>query len=110
MKHGHPEFYKILDELGELHSIKNRQYATQDTPLGNFNRCADLMSKLFSDKIPNKPLAVAMALMAKQVDGVYEMVGEDKKDTPDELEDKFKDMAIYSIICMVLIREYERES
>jgi hypothetical protein len=104
--YGHPMFYKILENLAKLHSDKNKQYATKDNPLGNFTRTAALCSKLFNPKIKNKPLAMALCYMAKQVDGVYEIVGEGKEGTVDSLKDKFSDIAVYSIICMILIDEY----
>lgn len=102
---GHPMFYEIVDELKTLHSVKNKQYATKDNHFGNFYRTGQLGMKLFNPVIENKALASAMGFMLKQIDGVYEMVGENKKDTVEELEDKFKDIAVYSIICMILIRE-----
>ena len=100
MKHGHPRFYEILEELGELHARKNAQYASDENPLGNFKRSADLASKLY--KAENKPLAQALALMAKQVDAVYDIVGENKTELCEALEDKLKDIAIYSILCIIL--------
>jgi len=100
-QYGHPEFYKILKELAELHSKKNYQYASSDDPLGNFKRTGKLASKLFKSEI-NKPLAMALCYVSKQIDGVYEMVGESKKDTIEELEDKLKDIAVYSILCIIL--------
>lgn len=103
-QYGHPKFYKILNELAELHSLKNYQYATTDNPLGNFYRASSLASKLFKDEI-NKPLAMALVYMSKQIDGVYEIVGEGKKGTVDSLNDKLKDIAIYSILCIILNEE-----
>ena len=102
---GHPRFYKILEELAELHSRKNKQYATQSNPLANFKRTADLASKLIKSEIKNKPLVMALMYMAKQVDGVYEIVGESKTNTPDSLKDKLMDIAIYSIIAIILSEE-----
>lgn len=102
---GHPRFYEILKEIAELHDIKNRQYATIDNPLGNFKRVAQLQSKLFKESITNKPLATALGFMSKQIDGIYEMVGESKIGTPDNLKDKLMDVCVYSIICMILIEE-----
>jgi len=102
--HGHPMFYAILDELRELHDKKNAQYATTDNPLANFNRCSKLAKKLLNPKIKNKPLAYLLILMSKQVDAVYEMLGECKTDTPEELEEKLKDIAVYSIIGIILER------
>lgn len=98
---GDPRFYGILRELAELHSKKNFQYATKDKPLGNFDRVGRLAGKLLKEHV-SKPLGSAMFLMAKQIDAVYEIVGEGKVGTEEELRDKFRDVAVYSIICMIL--------
>lgn len=103
--HGHPDFYKILEELKELHNRKNAQYASSENPLGNFQRASALVSKLLNPKIKKKELAYLLILMSKQVDAVYDMVGEGKEDTIEELDDKLRDIAIYSIIAMILCRE-----
>ena len=105
--YGHPEFFDILLELAELHSRKNHQYASLENPLGNFERASQISSKLFKNEIKNKPLAIALAYMSKQIDGVFDIVGEGKTDTIEELNDKFKDIAVYSVICMILEKEYK---
>jgi hypothetical protein len=102
--YGDPMFYEIVEELKQLHSRKNFQYATQGNPLGNFERVGRLAKKLFKEHVP-EDLGSAMLLMGKQIDAVYEMVGEGKSGTVEELEDKFKDMAAYSVICMILVRK-----
>lgn len=100
---GHPEFYRLLIRMAELHNRKNKQYATLTDPLGNFKRCGELAKKLI--KVDNKALAMALFYMSKQVDAVYEMVGENKKDTVEELEDKLLDIAVYSLISIVLNKD-----
>ena len=109
MKHyyGHPDFYKIVDELKELHSSKNRQYATPDNPLGNFERTGRMVKKLFKPEI-NERLAVLLCYVSKQMDGIIEIVGENKKNTTEALEDKLKDIATYSIIAIILSREAQK--
>lgn len=102
--YGHPAFYKVVEEIADLHEEKNRQYATVDDPLGNFNRTGKIIAKLLKPGIP-PALASCLIFMSKQVDGVYEIVGEDKKDTIDSLEDKLLDTAVYSIIGIIQIRE-----
>ena len=113
--YGHPDFYKIMDELKEkhvhkimdelkeLHSKKNYQYANQDSPLGNFDRVSHLCRKIIKNGI-KKPLAIALINMAKQIDAVYDIVGESKTNTIESLEDKLKDMAVYSVISIILLR------
>ena len=105
--YGHPLFYKIVDELKELHSRKNRQYATVEKPLGNFERAGRMVKKLFKEEIDER-LAVLLCYMSKQIDGVIEIVGENKKNTTEALEDKLKDIAIYSIIAIILSREAQK--
>ena len=100
-------FDEIIEKLRELYHKKNHQYAMENDPEGNFHRGAILTSKLFKETIENKSLAYTMMLMAKQIDGVYEIVGESKKNTVDSLRDKFQDVAVYSIICMILLDEEE---
>ena len=102
--YGHPMFHKIVDELKELHSEKNRQYATQGNPLGNFERTGKMIAKFLHPGV-NPTLASCLSLMSKQIDGIYEIVGEAKVDTIDSLEDKLKDVAVYSIIAMVILAE-----
>ena len=71
--YGHPMFFDIVEGLKQLHSEKNRQYATTDKPLGNFERCGNMTAKLFKSDI-NKSLAVCLSYMGKQVDGVIEIL------------------------------------
>ena len=102
--YGHKKFYKILEEMAELHSKKNYQYATDDDPLSNFKSAGRMVEKLFKPGI-NIPLATALVYMSKQFDGVVNMVGENKENTIEALEDKFMDIAVYSILCMILNEE-----
>lgn len=104
-EHGHPMFHEVVREITRLHEEKNRQYATSTDPLGNFRRTGQIISKMLKPGL-NPSLASCLAFMSKQVDGVYEIFGEDKKNTVDSLEDKLLDIAIYSIIGIVLVREW----
>jgi len=101
--YGHPKFYKILRELAELHSKKNYQYATMGNPLGNFQRCGAMTAKIL--KPENKALAICLAYMSKQVDGVFEMLGEAKEGTVEEVKDKLMDIAVYATIAIILEEE-----
>jgi hypothetical protein len=103
-KCGHPLFYQIVEEITALHDAKNRQYATQDDPLGNFRRTGQIIRKMLKPGL-NPTLASCLAFMSKQVDGVYEIFGEDKRDTVDSLDDKLLDIAVYAIIGLILVRE-----
>ncbi len=106
-KCGHPKFYQILEELAVLHSCKNAQYASLENPLGNFRRGSKMVEKLLNSKVKNKPLAYALILVSKQIDGAMEIVGEGKENTPDSLKEKLYDIAVYSIIAVILSEEGE---
>ena len=101
---GHPEFYRILNELADLHSRKNYQYSTSKDPLSNFKSVGKMAEKLFKPGI-NVPLATALVYLSKQYDGVINIVGEGKKNTVEDLEDKLKDISIYAILAIILNRE-----
>ena len=106
-KQGHPKFYQILEELAELHSRKNAQYASIENPLGNFKRGSKIVEKLLNPAVKNKPLAYALTLASKQIDGVMEIVGEGKENTPDSLKEKLYDIAVYSVIAVIVSEENE---
>lgn len=107
-RHGHPKFYQILKELAELHSTKNYQYSTDKDPLSNFKSAGKMVEKLFKPGI-NVPLATALVYISKQYDGVLNIVGEGKEDTVEALEDKLKDIAVYSVLCIILNKEKGRK-
>ena len=102
--HGHPRFKEIVEEIVQLHSEKNRQYATKETPLGNFYRTGNIIKKMLKPGILPE-LASCLSFMSKQVDGVYEIVGEGKQNTIESLHDKLRDITVYSILAMILIEE-----
>jgi hypothetical protein len=103
-RYGHPMFHTLIEEIRELHEKKNRQYATPEDPLGNFRRTGKIIAKMLKPGL-DPTLASCLAFMSKQVDGVYEIFGEAKTDTIDSLEDKLLDIAVYSIIAMIMVRE-----
>lgn len=101
---GHPRFYEILDEMKALYSAKHYQYATNADPMSNFRLCGQLAQKLYKPDI-NRTVAAALTLMSKQVVGVYEIVGEGKSNTVESLQDKLRDIGIYSVILQILVSE-----
>jgi hypothetical protein len=103
-KYGHPLFYKLVNEIADLHERKNYQYASQADPLGNFRRTGQIISKMLKPGL-DPALASCLSFMSKQVDGVYDIFSEGKTGTIDSLEDKLQDIAVYSIIGLILSRE-----
>jgi hypothetical protein len=105
---GHPMFYELGEEENQLYSDKHYQYATDADPMSNFRLCGDLIHKLLKPGV-NPTIAAALCLMSKQIVGVYEIVGEGKQNTIESLEDKLKDIGIYSRIIRIMVRESQEQ-
>ena len=46
-RHGSPDYYKLLQEMAEMHDKKSHDYATNDDPYGNY-KFAGRLANLFS--------------------------------------------------------------
>ena len=94
---GHPEFYKLLDELKEIHSNKNHDYSGEGDPFKNFKMSENMGVPAWkgcliriSDKFSR------LCSFAKR---------EEYKVKDENIEDTLKDLAIYALICIILYRE-----
>ena len=87
---GHPGFFRLLEECADLHERKNKQYASDEDPLGNFKRGSQICKKFFHPNIQKDPIKLAAAyclvLATKQIDGAIEIIAEGKKDTLDYIK------------------------
>ena len=97
---GHPEFYKILEELKELHDRKNSDYADTN-PLGNLEMCE--LGGLPGWK------GVIVRLTDKMARLLTFMKKEEYKVKDESVEDTFRDMAVYAIIGLILYRESKKK-
>jgi hypothetical protein len=104
--YGHPEFYELVWRMYEIHSIKNKGYGLNGNPLGNF-----MMSETFG--VPAwKGCLVRMSdkwsricnLTSKMNDPGY-------KDavSMESIEDTLLDLANYSLLCLILLRESKKQ-
>lgn len=103
-KHGHKKFYEILEELAELHSKKNFDYAGGGDPLGNFQRCGEMIKALLSDG-DLSDMKSALIFMSKQVDAVIDMIGKGRKEQVEGITDKLNDIAVYAVLARILYEE-----
>jgi len=95
-RYGHPKFYELLDEIADLHSRKNYNYARDGEPLSNFYACERFglpapwgcLTRM-TDKDDRK-----MQVLLKQ-----DMVGEDITQTS-------RDDSIYNLIFEILWKEF----
>lgn len=94
--YGHPDFYKILDELKELHSKKNYNYASSDNPLSNFYQ-----SEKFGIPAPYGCLVRMSDKDCRRIEVLLkgDIVGETIIDTS-------KDDSVYNIIFTILWKEF----
>jgi len=91
---GHPKFYKILEELRELHSRKNHDYATSDDPLSNFKEAERL------------GIPAWKGCLIRMSDKWCRLIELSKKEGMNEsIEDTLRDLAVYSIIAIILYEE-----
>lgn len=100
--HGHPSFIKEVLKDVELHSRKNRDYASGGDPLGNFDRVAGILSQY-----PNFPFAtpagVAAIYMLKQLDAVFWQLSQGHVLAENEAE-RWRDITIYTVIIRCILQ------
>lgn len=99
--HGHPRFYKIIDELRDLHDRKNHDYAAGGNPLGNFLRVSEILS-LYPGLRLDDPTVVALTYAMKQIDAVLWILSNGHGSVVEGTQDRLQDVSVYSIIAMIL--------
>ena len=105
-KYGHKKFYKILEEIAELHSVKNFDYASAQKPLGNFERVAHIIDyyNLLNAPCPTK-VKVAIFYMLKQFDCFMYALGTGKQMKVEGLKPRLRDIETYDILTEILLEE-----
>jgi len=98
---GHPRFYEILEQMKDLHSRKNHDYAGTSDPLKNLRACKRLELEPF--------MGVMVRLQDKWSrleefvkSGTLMVKGENVKDT-------LMDSAVYALLAIILYEEKEKE-
>jgi len=99
--YGHPGFYDLLIKMAEIHEIKNKGYGIGN-PLGNFKE---------SERFGIPAWKGCLVRMTDKVSRIYNLV--QKMNDPEyadavkmeNLEDTLIDLANYSLLCILLLRE-----
>jgi hypothetical protein len=107
-RYGHPDFYRMLEEIGELHNKKNFDYADggEQGPLGNFRRIASIASLYPESQAWNTPTGVAVTYMLKQLDAALMLLTTGKTSkTGEGLGERFRDVAVYALLAIILDQE-----
>ena len=95
-RYGHPRFYELVDEISELHSRKNHDYATDEDPLSNFKQVAKAVGV--------EPWVVGMMFIAEKFYRLVNLI--ERGDVKNESkEDTLSDMAVYALITRILMEE-----
>ena len=104
--HGHRDFYKIMFDLMDLHNRKNHDYASDENPLSNFDRVGELCDKYgIWEWECSSALKVAAVYMLKQFDAFMNLMQTNKSALVEGVPERLKDVAVYSVLEMILFDE-----
>ncbi len=99
-QYGHPDFYKLLDQMAELHSRKNHDYAGTSDPLKNLRACT---------RLELDPFIGVMVRLQDKWSRIEEFVKSKTLLVKNEsVEDTLMDNAVYSLLAIILLREQNK--
>ncbi len=102
---GHPRFYEILEELKQLHSDKNQDYATSNDPLQNFTRVGEWAKKYQLLTEDREGFKTCIMYCLKQLVAALKLVKHNEAGKVEGVPQRLKDVATYIIIAMILYEE-----
>lgn len=100
MRRGHPKFYELIREICELHDRKNADYARDDDPLSNFRQAEALGIPAWKG---------VLVRMSDKWSRIQEL-SSGKTPQNESLRDSLIDLAVYSLIDIVLLEEATTKS
>lgn len=89
-----PRFYALLDEIRATHDKKNADYASGTDPFSNFKECERMGLPAWKG---------CLVRMGDKWGRIMNLV--EKKAQNEPIEDSLLDLAVYSMICLLLKRE-----
>lgn len=96
-KFGHPAFYELLDDMAELHSRKNHDYAGTSDPLKNLRACV---------RLDLEPFMGVMVRLQDKWSRLEEFVKSNELMVKNEsVVDTLMDNAVYSLLAIILYQE-----
>lgn len=99
-KFGHPGFYELLDQMAELHSRKNHDYAGTSDPLKNLRAC---------ERLNLKPFMGVMVRLQDKWSRLEEFVKSGQLMVKNEsVIDTLMDNAVYSLLAILLYKEQQK--
>ena len=96
-KWGHPDFYRLLDQMADLHSRKNHDYAGTKDPLKNLRAC---------ERLSLKPFLGVLVRLQDKWSRLEEFVNSGQLMVKNEsVVDTLMDNAVYSLLAIILYQE-----
>ena len=95
-RYGHPDFYKLLETMAQVHSDKNHDYAGEGDPLRNFKA---------SERMGIEPWVGVAVRMCDKFTRFENFIKQRELHVKDEtIDDTLIDLANYALICILLRR------
>lgn len=99
--YGHPRFYEILDQMKDLHSRKNHDYAGTSDPLKNLRAC---------ERLGIDPFMGVLVRLQDKSSRIEEFARSGTLEVKSEsVIDTLLDNAVYSILAIVLFEEQQEK-
>ena len=99
--YGHPRFYEILEQMKDLHSKKNHDYAGTSDPLKNLRACK---------RLELEPFMGVMVRLQDKWSRLEEFIKSGKLMVKGEsVIDTLMDNAVYSVLAIILYEEQQKE-
>jgi len=99
-KWGHPDFYKLLEQMADLHSRKNHDYAGESDPLKNLRAC---------ERLNLKPFLGVLVRLQDKWSRLEEFVNSGQLMVKNEsVIDTLMDNAVYSLLAIILYKEQQK--
>jgi hypothetical protein len=99
--HGHEDFLPTTIKELELHSVKNHDYASGGSALGNFNRVSAILA-LYPGLNPADRRVIALTYALKQLDAVLWGLAKKIAHKVEGLNERLGDISIYAKIVMCM--------
>jgi len=100
---GHPRFYELLREIGELHDRKNSDYSSRQDPLSNFRECQGFVDPWIGCLIRLTDKYSRIKRLAEKV-----VKGEEVGVKSESIKDTLMDLAVYALIDIILFEEAQK--
>lgn len=100
-KRGSKRFYELLEEIADLHDRKSANYSTDNDPLSNLKMCEEFGIPAYLGTMVR--ISDKWSRLTQLSKGKPDEVGESVKDT-------LMDMAVYSLLAIILWEEKQNQN